>query len=405
MIKQEKIISISELTEYIKTVLNKDPILQNVTVRGELSNFYHHSSGHLYFTMKDSNSQLKCVMFRSNARRVKFEPENGMNLIATGSISIYPARGEYQLYVNDLQPDGIGALHLAFEQLKKKLKKEGLFDKEAKKPIPKLPRRIGVITSPTGAAVRDIISVIQRRFPHVEIVVAPALVQGEGAKASLVRSIELLQRDEEDIDVLIIGRGGGSIEDLWGFNEELVARAIYHCSIPVISAVGHETDFTIADFVADLRAPTPSAAAELAVGNFEELKRYLDTMENRLEHSLKSRVDNLKERLTRLKSHPIFQRPEEVFLKSWQQVDDLERRLHQSMKNQVNLTREKTMSYIKQLESLSPLNVLKRGYSVSEKFDGQVLKSIDDVEPGEKIKVRLSDGELKATIDETGTNL
>lgn len=396
--QKQEILSISQLTEYIKGLMETDPLLQNVTVRGELSNFYRHSSGHLYFTLKDRGAQLKCVMFKSSARGVKFEPENGMSLIATGAMGIYPGRGEYQLYVRDLQPDGIGALHLAFEQLKGKLMKEGLFAEEAKKAIPKLPRRIGVITSPTGAAIRDIISVIRRRFPFVEIVVSPAQVQGVDAPVSLVRALELLHLEE--IDVIIMGRGGGSIEDLWAFNEEMVARAIFASEIPVISAVGHETDFTIADFVADLRAPTPSAAAELAVANFEEMYRYLISMERRIEQCMISRVKNLKDRVERLTQRRIFIHPEEVFLTSWQRVDDLERRLHRSMEQQVKLVSEQCRTYFKQLESLSPLNVLSRGYSLTEKVDGTVLKSVNDVGNGDLIRVRLTDGEVQAKVQE-----
>lgn len=395
----QKIMSIGELTNYIKDILENDSLLQNIMVRGELSNFYSHTSGHLYFTLKDSDAQLKCVMFRSNARWLKFQPENGMNLIATGSVGIYPDRGEYQLYVRELQPDGIGALHLAFEQLKEKLQKEGLFDKKYKKPIPRLPRRIGVITSPTGAAIRDIISVIRRRFPHVEIVIAPAIVQGDEAPESLVQALKLIQEDKE-IDVIIMGRGGGSIEDLWAFNEEIVARAIFACPIPIISAVGHETDFTIADFVADLRAPTPSAAAELAIANYDELSKYLESIERRLEQYIINRIDKLAERVERLKKHPIFLRPEEVFLKPWQRVDELEWRLHRTMEHQIKLIKERCYGYFKQLESLSPLNVLIRGYSVTEKLNGNLIKSINDVTVGEQVKIRLQDGELKAIIEE-----
>ena len=395
----QAILSISELTEYIKNILETDSLLQNVTVRGEISNFYRHSSGHLYFTLKDRQSQLKCVMFRNSALQVKFEPENGMNLIVSGSMGIYRGRGEYQLYARMMQPDGVGALHLAFEQLKKKLGDEGLFDEAQKKSIPNLPRRIGVITSPTGAAIRDIISVITRRFPYVEILIIPSAVQGEEAPQSLVRALHQVQL-EENIDVVIIGRGGGSIEDLWAFNEEIVARAIFSCQIPVISAVGHETDFTIADFVADLRAPTPSAAAELAVGNYSELVKQLAILKHRLEQSLTSRLENYRERLESLKSRPIFTRPEEIFLKSWQKVDELERRLHQIVDYQLKLKREQSRSIFKQLNTLSPLNVLSRGYSLTEKFDGTLIKSINDVSISDKIQIFLEDGKLITIVTE-----
>lgn len=395
----QAILSITELTEYIKNILENDSLLQNVTVRGELSNFYRHSSGHLYFTLKDRKSQLKCVMFRNAALQVKFQPENGMNLIISGSMGIYQGRGEYQLYARIMQPDGIGALHLAFEQLKKKLEAEGLFNEAQKKPIPNLPRRIGVITSPTGAAIRDIISVITRRFPHVEILIIPSAVQGEEAPQNLVQALRQVQA-EENIDVIIIGRGGGSIEDLWAFNEEIVAREIFSCQIPVISAVGHETDFTIADFVADLRAPTPSAAAELAVGNYSELVKQLDGLNHRLDQSLTGRLENYRERLENLINRPIFTRPEEIFLKSWQRVDDLERRLHQIMGHQLKLKKEQSRSFFKQLNSLSPLNVLSRGYSLTEKLDGSLIKSINDVSINDQIKISLKDGKLITIVTE-----
>ncbi len=395
---EEQILTIGELTEYIKTTLEKDPVLQNVAVRGEISNFYSHSSGHLYFTLKDRSAQIKCVMFRSAARYLKFRPENGMNLIASGGVGIYPDRGEYQLYVQTLQPDGIGALHLAFEQLKERLEKEGLFAQDRKKSIPRLPRRIGVITSPTGAAIRDIISVITRRFPYVEIIIAPAIVQGVEAPLSLVQALNILQTEE--LDVIIIGRGGGSIEDLWAFNEEIVARAIFQSNIPVISAVGHETDFTIADFVADLRAPTPSAAAELAVANYYELSKYMSGLERRLEQCLISRIDKLKDQLEKIQKSRIFQQPAEVFLKPWQRVDDLERRLHRMIEHQVSLSRERCRTYFKQLESLSPLNVLNRGYSLTERFDGSVVKSVQNLEIEDRLKVNLRDGQLLVNIKE-----
>ena len=393
----QKILSIAELTEYIKGVLANDPVLQQVSVRGEISNYYAHSSGHLYFTLKDRSAQIKCVMFKSAARLMKFLPENGMGIIATGTVSLYPERGEYQLYVEEMQPDGVGALHLAYEQLKKKLAVEGLFDPLHKKPIPRLPRRIGVATSPTGAAIRDIISIIRRRFPYVEILIAPAIVQGAEAPGSLVLALDLLQR--ENVDVIIIGRGGGSIEDLWAFNEEVVARAIYASHIPVISAVGHETDFTIADFVADLRAATPSAAAELAVGNFNELNKYLLSVERRLQQCMVSRVEKLKDRVEKLQRRRIFFKPQDVFLHPWQRIDDLERRLNRTMKGYLEGAENQLASEVKRLESLSPLGVLSRGYSLTQKLDGQLVKSTNDVTSGEKVQIRLQDGTLQVVVE------
>lgn len=398
----KEILTISELTKYITDLLQADPFLQQVSVRGELSNFYNHSSGHCYFTLKDQSTQIKCVMFRNAAQTLKFRPENGMSLIATGAIGIYPNRGEYQLYVEHLEPDGIGALHLAFEQLKTRLAQEGLFAAELKKPIPYLPRRIGVITSPTGAAIRDIISVITRRFPNVEMLLAPAIVQGGEAPLSLVRALELLQT--EKLDVIIIGRGGGSLEDLWAFNDEIVARAIFASEIPVISAVGHETDFTIADFVADLRAPTPSAAAELAVANYQELSKYLQGLEQRLHQCLVNRLTTCQERLAKIQRRQIFLKPDQLLLKSWQRVDELEHRLQQTMIHQLTLAKERARTYFRQLESLNPLNVLARGYSLTEKISGATVKSLKDVEIGEQIRVNLQDGRVFAKIENLEKN-
>lgn len=393
---QQTMMTIAQLTEVIKAVVENDELLQHVTVRGEISNFYTHSSGHLYFTLKDRSAQIKAVMFRSSARLMRFQPGNGMGIIATGSIGIYPERGEYQLYVQEMQPDGIGALHLAYEQLKKKLAKEGLFDEAHKKPIPRLPRRIGVITSPTGAAIRDIISIIRRRFPYVQILIAPAIVQGAEAPQSLVQALTMMQ--SQDVDVVIMGRGGGSIEDLWAFNEEIVARAIYASEIPVISAVGHETDFTIADFVADLRAPTPSAAAELAVANFSELYRYLNSVEKRLEQCMTHRVKQMTTRFDRVHKRRVFQRPEEIFLKNWQRVDDLERRLHRTIDTQVKLAREQLKGQIKHLDSLSPLNVLARGYSLTATADGKLLQSVKAVQPDDLLQIRVLDGRIHVQV-------
>lgn len=396
MLTEKKIFSINELTEYIKILLEGNPVLREITVRGEISNYYVHSSGHLYFTLKDRAAQIKCVMFRSAARLMKFQLEAGMNVIASGSVSIYQDRGEYQLYIQEIEPDGIGALHLAFEQLKKKLAQEGLFDAERKKPIPRLPRRIGVVTSPTGAAIRDIISIIRRRFPYVEILLSPAIVQGAEAPQSLARALGLLQ--DEPVDVIIMGRGGGSMEDLWAFNEEVVARAIYASRIPVISAVGHETDFTIADFVADLRAATPSAAAELAVANFNELSKYLASVERRLQQSMVSRVEKYSEKINRLQNRRIFIKPEDVFLKPWQRVDELERRLNRTMEQYLRAGEEKLRAEVKHLESLSPLNVLSRGYSLTQKTDGGLVQSVNDAKSGDEVLIRLQDGTLKAVV-------
>ncbi len=383
--------SVSGVTNYIKELFDTDPNLQGIVVKGEVSNFHHHSSGHMYFTLKDKKSQLSGVMFRSNAQRVDFDLEDGMEVIVEGEISLYSVRGQYQIYVKNIQPDGIGALHIAYEQLKEKLSKEGLFNEEWKRSIPKIPARVGVITSATGAAIRDIIRVIKRRFSNVSLLIAPATVQGERAEKSLIKGLNLLNK--EDVDVIIIGRGGGSIEDLWAFNKEGVARAIFNSEIPVISAVGHERDFTISDFVADVRAATPSAAAELVVSNQEEVRKYLVRLETNLTSLMKSKLNQLIDRLDYLAQRRAFDLVGDKVRDYGQHLDELSNKLE--LKGRENLVQkeEKLKVLTSQLESLSPLNVLNRGYSIARKVeDKEEIKSINQLKEGDGVEVILKDG-------------
>lgn len=390
--------SVSELNGYIKTLFENDRALRAVNVRGEISNFTRHSSGHLYFSVKDSEGQIRAVMFRSSAARLAFIPENGMKVILHGSVSVYPRDGSYQLYVNSIQPDGIGALYLAFEQLKAKLSEEGLFDEYHKKPLPRLPKRIGVITSPTGAAVRDIINVTGRRFPLAEIFIYPVLVQGMGAEADLVRAVDFFDKSGL-CDVVIIGRGGGSIEDLWAFNSEKLARRIYDADVPIISAVGHEVDFTICDFVSDFRAPTPSAAAEIAVPDSRALALQLDGMLDRASSALTVSLERKRDRLSKVIDSTVLKSPEAI-------LDGAKNTLSELYKKAVDLTvraveRQKSAFSVLagKLNALSPLSVLSRGYSVVH-TEGVVVKSARELKKNADISLRFADGEALATVSE-----
>lgn len=386
--------TVSELTRAIKETLEGDERFINILVKGEISNFKHHTSGHMYFTLKDEHSRLKCVMFRSYNARLRFRPEDGLTVIAGGTLGVYEVAGEYQLYVEELYPAGQGALYLAFEQLKAKLQAEGLFDAARKRPLPKLPRTVGIVTSPTGAAIRDMISVLRRRFPNVNIVLAPAIVQGEAGPASVIRAIELLNR-RSDIDVLIVGRGGGSLEELWTFNDEGVARAIAASRIPVISAVGHETDFTIADFVADRRAPTPSAAAEIAVPERAALLQDVRDQEERLRLAVSKKVRQLRERLGYLTKSAALTRPMDRINQLRQQLDELFYRAEITFRRSLEGRRRRLEALAAKLDGLSPLGALARGYAICRiAATGQVVTAASQVSPGERLKVRVREGEL-----------
>ena len=394
-------ITVGALTRYIKYRLDNDPNLQEVCLKGEISNFKKHTRGHFYFTIKDEESRINAIMFASNASKVNFEIQDGMKVLVKGKVSVFEQTGNYQIYVSEIKEDGIGNLFELYEKLKKDLEKEGLFKPEHKKPIPRIPKRVGVITAPTGAAVRDIMSTINRRYPLCEVILFPSLVQGKDAKDDIVKNIKLA--DSYDLDVIICGRGGGSIEDLWAFNEEIVARAIYACETPIISAVGHEIDFTIADFVADRRAETPTAAAEMCVPNKTDLISVINQMEKRLNKNILSLIDSNRLKLNKLKESYILKNPMSIYqIKEEKLSNDIDR-LNTFIKVVLD---KKTIKYdhiVEKLEVLNPLNTLKRGYSVTKKND-KVVSSIKDVKVNDEIRVDIKDGYLISNIKEVKEN-
>lgn len=440
----QQYLSVSALTKYIKRKFDVDPHLQNAYIKGEISNFKQHTSGHMYFTLKDEKARLLAVMFAANNKGMKFLPENGMKVLVRGDISLYEASGQYQLYVKSMAPDGVGDLYIAYEQLKKKLEDAGLFLAKHKKGIPKYPKSVGVITSPTGAALRDIITTIKRRYPITRIIIYPALVQGNNAAKSIAQAISLANARAES-DVLIVGRGGGSIEELWAFNEEIVAESIYDSDIPIISAVGHETDFTIADFVADMRAPTPTGAAELAVPHLNEILERLMNRKNRLTRSIQEKVNSERTHLSRLERSYAFRYPHKMYEQKLEQLDRATERLGKTstryfMKKRDDLnqmteilkkqhpeqivktskedlqqyerTMRKTMEAIYRqksqqfvsltatLSALSPLKIMERGYGLVFTEDETLIKSTQQVSTGDKIAVSIKDGTLECEITE-----
>ena len=385
-----EIFSVTMLNEYIKNIFENNRTLSSVTVRGEISNFTNHRSGHLYFSLKDSDGQIRAVMFRSRAQGLKFMPESGMKVIIHGSVTVYPRDGSYQIYVSSMQPDGIGALYLAYEQMKARLAEEGLFDSIHKKPIPMYPRRIGVITSPTGAAVRDIINVTGRRYPMADIYLYPALVQGAGSEESLVRALDYLDKSGL-CDVIIIGRGGGSIEDLWSFNSEKLARRIFDAKTPIISAVGHETDFTICDFVSDMRAPTPSAAAEIAVPDRRELMMRVDQLDERLAAALIRNVQRARERLNFLSDRAGADGVRRMLDSKRDEVNYLNEKSALLVRSILQAKRDKLSSSAAKANALSPLSTLSRGYSVAEK-ENVVVNSVNELSKGDRLTLIMKDG-------------
>ncbi len=440
-------LSVQALTKYVKRKFDADPHLRNVYVKGELSNVNNHPSGHIYFTLKDQHSRIRSAMFKSSASKLKFKPENGMNVLITGDVSVYEASGSYQLYANSMEPDGIGALYLAFEQLKEKLELEGLFKEEWKSPLPVYPNKIGVITAQTGAAIQDICSTIERRYPLAEIILFPATVQGTLAGPSIIRAIEQANR-HSSIDVLIVGRGGGSIEDLWAFNEEDVARAIFSSRIPIISAVGHETDTTIADFVSDRRAPTPTAAAELAVPARDELIERILGQKRSLYRALSNKIKYEQKQLTSLQSSYPLQFPERLYrpftekligiegrlVRSGQditkrdqselirltsmlstysplqnvndqkrEVKALQTRLSRTIQHDFRMHTERFSTSIRMLKALNPLDIMDRGYSIIYQEDN-VVNSVKTLEVGSEVQIQLQDGALHATINSISPN-
>ena len=395
-----KVISVGQLNRYVKSLLENDVHLAAVYIGGEISNFIHHyKSGHLYMSLKDDTAAVKAVMFKGHASKLAFRPEDGMRVIVRARVSLYEATGAYQIYIEEMQPDGVGALQVAFEQLKKKLAAEGLFDDSRKRPLPAYPSRVGVITSPTGAAVRDILNVLGRRYPLAQVVFCPVLVQGEGAASSIVDAIRRFNKIGA-ADVLIVGRGGGSIEDLWAFNEELVARAVAASSIPVISAVGHETDFTICDFVADLRAPTPSAAAELAVPDRHRLLAAVDTCSTRLYNGSRGFLQSAASRLELLKNKRCLSAPQFYTEEQAMRLDYLTRRFASAARQPLGVAQRRLAAAASKLDALSPLKVLGRGYAIGYDADGVALDSVCRVSVGDSLRLRLSDGTLGCCVTE-----
>lgn len=394
-----RILTVHELTKHIKTIIEKDNLLLNIWVKGEISNFKAHSSGHLYFTLKDDLSCIKVVMFRSKNRLLPFQPKNGMAVTVRGYISVYERDGTYQLYAEGLEPDGTGALYLAFEQLKRRLEQEGLFDPRHKKPLPLLPRRIGIVTSPTGAAIRDMLQIIGRRWPGREILLVPVQVQGDSAPQAVARGIQLLNR-LSDVDLVITGRGGGSLEELWAFNTEVVARSIFQSKIPVISAVGHETDTTIADFVADVRAATPSAAAELAVPDRKEMARYILALKARLTRAADEKLKTSKRRLENCLNNRVFTIPLDVICGAGQQsLDQLEHRLRQAIYGTLERAQSNLAVLAGRLHTLSPLATLSRGYSICTTPDeSHVISDAALVNIGEQLSLLLHKGRLEVVV-------
>ncbi|WP_462426877.1 exodeoxyribonuclease VII large subunit [Anaerotignum lactatifermentans] len=396
---EPKIFTVGQINRYIRNLLENDFILSSLLVKGEISNFKAHSSGHLYFTLKDASGALSCVMFRQDAAGLPFELENGMQVVVYGHISLYEKTGQYQLYAEFLEPLGIGALQVAFEQLKEKLAAEGLFDGDFKREIPKNPSCIAVITSPTGAAVRDILQIVKRRDPNVKVAIFPTLVQGEQAAADIVRSLKLVN-EWGKADVIILGRGGGSMEDLWCFNDENVARAVFASEIPVISAVGHETDFTITDFVADMRAPTPSAAAELATMPLSERREAFHRLELRLERDVSALLTSCRRRLDLLKSRPVVERPLERIYRTMMDMEETQQRLDKEMTNRLMQRAERWQYLTNRLEAASPLAVMSRGYVMAVASSGKLLTSVKQVEVGDRVTLHLQDGKIETNIQE-----
>lgn len=443
MDQEKQPLSVRALTKYIKLKFDYDQNLQGVLLKGEVSNFKRHSRGHFYFTLKDEEAQISAVMFAQAAKSVNFQPKDGMEVIVKGNLTVYEAGGSYSIQVRQMKEDGIGNLYVAFNQMKERLGKEGLFDARYKKPLPKFPASVGIVTSPTGAAIRDVLSTIRRRFPATKIYVFPALVQGENAAASIVSCIEQANNQIKP-DVLIVGRGGGSIEDLWAFNEEAVARAIFESAIPIISAVGHETDFTIADFVADLRAPTPTGAAEMAVPSLPDVLAHYNQLKGRLNQSLSVQLAYKKEKLNRLSSHYILKNPQMIFESRLMHVNKLTEKmqyllqeslvgktyelkrlkqqlqnfhpgravelkrqrfalslalLNQAMDKKLSLSKMQYGQAVAKLELLNPLAVLAKGYSVMANSHGNAVKSVRQLKKGEKIQGTLTDGSFTAVVE------
>ena len=394
---EQKVLSVGQLNDYIKTRLDGDPHLRNIAIRGELSNYKMYPSGHHYFTLKDETGAVKCVMFKSAAVRLRFRPENGMKVIAMGSVTVYVRDGVYQLYCTGLVLDGIGDLYAAFEQLKARLGAQGLFDPAHKKPLPRFPGTIGIVTSSAGAAVHDMLRILRKRYPLTSVKLLPVRVQGAEAPAEIAGAIYYANQHKL-ADLLIVGRGGGSMEDLWSFNDEMVARAIFDSQIPVISAVGHEPDVTISDFVADLRAATPSNAAELAVPDQDALRQTLDEMQNAMAVAMQTKIKRAGERLEQLSGRPVLKSPLASFEGKKQNLQLLQNRLIAAQSGRIAAERQRFVAQVGKLYAMSPMKVLTRGYAMVAKEDGTIVRSVSDVKPKQPIAVRVSDGTIVATV-------
>jgi exodeoxyribonuclease VII large subunit len=393
----KKIFGVSEITGYIKYILEDNKILGNFYLRGEISAPKQYDSGHIYFTLKDEKSQIKCILFKRNCENVKFNLEHGMKVIVRGNIEVYEPRGEYSIIVKEIQPEGIGSLNLAFIQLKNKLEKEGLFLEKHKKQLPKFPKTIGVVTSLSGAVMHDILNVLKRRYPLVKLLIVPAIVQGKDASASIVNAIELINREEYEAEVIILARGGGSLEDLWCFNEENVARAIFRSKIPIISAIGHETDFTIADFTADYRAPTPSAAAERAVPDINELKKLISNFNERTLNAINHTIKINKSCLDEISNRPIFKRPFEAIHAYYQKIENFEYMLQAKVSKSMSLKRKNLEILDSKLSALNPKAILERGYSIVMK-DNKIIKNTQELKIDNNINIILYRGEVEARV-------
>lgn len=394
----KNVYSIRQVNLYISNMFRQDFMLNRIYVKGEVSNCKYHTSGHIYFSLKDDSGSLACVMFAGNRSGLKFQMQNGQSVIVLGSISVYERDGKYQLYAREIIQDGMGLLYEKFQALKQELEEMGMFAPEYKQPIPAFSRRVGIVTAPTGAAIRDIMNISYRRNPYVQLILYPALVQGEEAADSIVRGIELL--DQSHVDVIIVGRGGGSMEDLWAFNEEKVARAIFQCETPVISAVGHETDFTIADYVADLRAPTPSAAAELAVADMAAIQGQLRDMQQRLQNRMSERLSDRKKELEHLQEKLKYVSPQHQIQEKYQRLTDIEEELQMLIQQAMKERRHQLMIYVERMKGLSPLEKLSQGYSYTADARGKKITATEQVQPGDLLQIYVSDGQILAEVKE-----
>ena len=397
MEQQRKIFNVSEVNKYIKMLMDSDPLLANISIRGEITNFKAHYTGHLYFTLKDENATIKCVMFKGNAQFLRFKPQDGMKVVIQGQISAFERDGVYQIYCKSMSPEGLGDLYLAYEQLKEKLSKEGLFDEVHKKPIPFLPNRVGVITSRTGAVIRDIINVSTRRYPKVNILLYPAAVQGVNVASTVIEGIKTFNK-LDNVDVIIIARGGGSFEDLFGFNDEGIARAVFASHIPVVSAVGHETDFSICDFVADLRAPTPSAAAELVYPEYSEIVGRIVTDKNRTIMAIKNYVERKRQYVEKLKAAKLEKVPLDIINRYRMNIDSILSKSESTIRYRIEKYKTRCVGSISKIDALSPLKTITRGYSVAE-VNGKVIRKVEDVKSEDRIQITVSDGKINAIVE------